>query len=170
MKAKIFTTLAILSSVLIGYAGVIEKPTAAQMEIFNSSLKPFLLAYYNDDYDMAWKLGKVAYSNEPYGFRSKEEFLSVIEWSENDYFGEEMVFSKKLFSLNLSRVDRLPHGVYFHVLAIYRHTMRDTETNMEISCERMEHTLFRVDMEYKDFDLFASLLDEAYQCFEGRAT
>ncbi len=169
MKAKFFTTLVILGSVLIGHADIIEKPTAAQMEIFNSSLKPFLTAYYNNDYDVAWELGKVAYGNKPYGFKNKEEFLSAVKSSEDIYYGEEMVFSKKLFTLNLNKVDSLPHGDYFHVLAVYKHTMRDTETNMEISCERLEVTLFRVDMDYKDFDLFASLQDEAYQCFEGQA-
>lgn len=170
MNTILFITLVILCKAITGFGGELEKPTAAQMDIFDHSLKPFLVAYYHADYETEWELGKVAYSNPPYNFRSKGEFLAAIKSYEKKSCGDTMVLSREIHSLSLNWVYTLPRGdEMFHVTAMYKETRLDTKTNHVESCELIGNTLFHIDMEEEEFDQFVAIEDRAFLCYKGQA-
>lgn len=170
MNTILLITLVILCKALTGFGGEIEKPTATQVDIFEHSLKPFLTAYYNADYETEWELGKAAYSNPPYNFKNKEEFLAVVKSYEKENCGDTMVLSREIHSLSLNWVYNLPEGdAVFHVATMYKETRLDTVTNQIESCEVMGNTLFHFGVEGTEFDWFATIEDRAIRCYLGRA-
>lgn len=169
MNTILFITLIIMCKALTGFGGELEKPTVAQGDIFEHSLKPFLVAYYNADYETEWELGKAAYSNPPYNFKSKEEFLAIVKSYEKENCGDSVVLTREIHSLSLNWVYTLPEGdEIFHVVAMYKETRFDTKTNRLESCELIGNTLFHIDIEETEFDRFAAIEDKALLCYRGQ--